>query len=317
MTEEEFRRVHSIYINLRNAFDQVLVGQKNVKDIATKALLVDQNTKILAIGNPGFGKTTLAKFWGSNFISERIQMSSDMLPIDIVEQLKNKTNLQFLLVDEFNRASGKAQSAFIELLEEHQISTPEKVYQFSNFYVFATCNNKETAGIFNIPQALYDRFDINLYFEPLSIEDKRIILFNDFTPASGVEIGPATLDFVKSMVEKFPVGRQDEDIMLQAISMIGAIKMGKKDLFASSNIRADKFILKLAKLTAMLNGRGYLLPSDIVDYINSVYMHRIDQNLVEIGEPRVINAFDEVKEQILSIKRKKENNVFINLKRGM
>ena len=74
-------------------------------------------------------------------------------------------------------------------------------------------------------------------------------------------------------------------------------------LFGGSNIRAHKFALKLAKLTALRNGRSQIFPSDIVDFVNYIYMHRIDQNIACIGEKQVLDKFDEVKSKILSMKR--------------
>ena len=86
---------------------------------------------------PGVGKTTLAhalaRTLGLDF--QRIQFTSDLLPADIlgVSVFDRDSSAfkfhpgpvfsQVILADEVNRATPKAQSALLEAMEEHQVTT--------------------------------------------------------------------------------------------------------------------------------------------------------------------------------------------------
>lgn len=304
-------KVMETYQSTISSLDEVLIGQKNVKKVIASSILCDSNSKILLTGNTGTGKTTLSKFLGSSFCLERISVTSDMIPSDIQEQLRNKPRMNFLQIDEFNRASGKVQSAFIELFAEKQMSIGGVQYKFDDFYVFATQNSADISGIFNVPQAVYDRFDVNVYFDDLTEEEKRFLLFSEFEPATMSSLSLEELKLCKIAVSKFQSGKskgeikKDEDVMMKAFEIIDSMTMKEKKMFAGSNIRAHKFALKLAKINALANGRNYLLSADIADFVNYLYMHRIDQNIARIGDYEVEERFYDVKQQILSIKRRK------------
>lgn len=306
--ERLIEKVMDIYESTISSLNEGLIGQNNVKKVVASSLLCDPNSRILLTGNTGLGKTTLSNFLGSSFHLERISVTSDLLPSDIQEQLKNKQNMNFLYIDEFNRANGKTQSSLVELFAENKMSINGVTYQFGDFYVFATQNSADISGIFNVPQNVYDRFDVNVYFDDLTEEEKRILLFGD-KPAEKSNLTLESFKLCQLAVAKFHINqnekekKKDEDMMMEIFHLIDGMTIENQKLFAGSNIRGHKFALKLAKLTALANGRDYLLPADIVDYINYLYMHRINQNVAEINDHNVEERFYEVKQKILSIKR--------------
>lgn len=296
--------VSQIYRDTIDTLDKVLVGQSNVKKVVASAILCDTNSKMLLTGDIGMGKTTLAAFLANSFNSERISVTSDLIPTDIFNQLKNKQHLRFLHLDEFNRANGKVQSAFIELFAEKQLSIGGDKYTFGDFYVLATQNSKDISGVFSVPQTVYDRFDVNIFFEELTEEDKRRILFaEDCVPSSIIR--EQDILFTKKTVDNFKLRQEDQNLFMQMFDIIDTLTFNNKKLFAGSNIRAHKFAIKLAKLNALVDGRDYILPRDLVSFINYLYNHRINQNIVEIREENVLTILDEAKSDILSLKRQK------------
>lgn len=305
MEKNDIEKVAQIYEAMLHSFDEVLIGESNVKKIITSAMLCDTNSRILLTGNTGTGKTSLTNYLASSFNSKRISVTSDMIPSDIQEELKDNKKMSFLQIDEFNRASGKVQSTFIELFAENQMNFGGEKYSFNDFYVFATQNSADIAGVFNVPQAVYDRFDINVYFDALTEDEKRELLFRGFEPAKKSHINLADIEFTKKAVSSFTTNEKDEDIMMQIFELIDDMKLDGKSLFAGSNIRAHKFALKLAKLQALASGRYYLLPCDISDFINYLYKHRIDQNITISNEDDINNRFYDTQKQILSLKRSK------------
>jgi MoxR-like ATPase len=111
-----------------------LLGQKQVIRYCLAALVAEGHVLIESV--PGLGKTTLAKGI-SEIISgkfSRIQMTSDLMPSDIIGFLKptgNGFQLEFqkgplftnvLLADELNRTTPKTQSALLEAMAEYQVT---------------------------------------------------------------------------------------------------------------------------------------------------------------------------------------------------
>ncbi len=297
--------VMMVYDSVFHSLDYVLVGQNSVKKVVTASLLCDTNSKILLTGDTGTGKTTLSNFLASGFKSERISVTSDMIPSDVQEQLKSKSDMQLLQVDEFNRASGKVQSTFIELFAEKRMSVNGATHRFNDFYVIATQNSKDISGIFNVPQAVYDRFDVNVYFSSLSDEEKRLLLFGGFEPSTQCTINQRHLSATKKVIDNFPMDEKDEEVMLKVFNLIDGMELDGEPLFAGSNIRAHKFALRLVKLFALTQGRTTFLATDILNFLDYVYMHRINQNIARIGDSEVVARFNDIKNKVYSIKRKR------------
>lgn len=302
-TINDMKKVQGIYHSVLSSLDNVLIGQTDVKKAIATSILCDSNSKILLVGNTGTGKTTLSNYLASSFNSERISVTSDLLPSDVQSQLINRMDMRSLQLDEFNRASGKVLSAFIELFAEKQLSMAGKKYSFNDFYVFATQNNADISGTFNIPQAVYDRFDVNIFFGNLTEEEKRQLFFSGFKPSTKSSISELDLNTTKTAVDSFSTDEKDQDILMKIFDLIDSMTINDKRLFAGSNIRAHKYALKLAKLSALVSNRNYILATDVAEYINYLYMHRIDQNVAKLYDTSVSNKFENVKDEIMQIKR--------------
>jgi MoxR-like ATPase len=126
---------------------------------------------------PGVGKTTLAhvlaQTLGLNF--HRIQFTSDMLPADIIGVAIYERDTgafkfhpgpifsQVILADEVNRATPKTQSALLEAMEEHQVTTEGETRKLPEpFFVIATQNPSEQVGTFPLPESQLDRFAMRI-----------------------------------------------------------------------------------------------------------------------------------------------------------
>ncbi len=306
--EDIIKRVRSIYEQIYSDLDKVLIGQSHAKKVITSSFLCDKNSKILLTGNTGTGKTTIANYLGSCLQKEKISVTSDLLPSDVQEQLINSSGFNLLHIDEFNRASGKLQSAFLELFAERQISYTGTTYGFNSFYVLATQNSADIAGIFNVPQAVYDRFDVNVYFELLSSSEKRELFFSDFEPRKKGFINPEDIDYTTGAVANFELTEAEEDFLLKVFDMVDSLEYNGKPLFGGTNIRAHKFAIKLAKINALADGRSFIKPSDLTDYIVSLYLHRINQNVANVDNQDVHDMFDKLNKDVLALRLKKGHN---------
>lgn len=152
-----------------DALDSVILDKPELTRLALSCIVAGGHLLLQDV--PGMGKTVLAhalaKVLGLDF--RRVQFTSDMLPADILGMMifqdgqftyqKGVIFTQILLADEINRASPKTQSALLEAMEERQVSVEGRTYALPvPFFVIATQNPLQEAGVYPLPQSQLDRF---------------------------------------------------------------------------------------------------------------------------------------------------------------
>lgn len=303
---KSLEEIEEYYNMMKDYFDTLIVGEAHAKDVIIMSLLCYKNARILISGKPGTGKTTISDSLAKNFESKKISITSDLLPSDIIGAVVRKENLEFLQLEEINRTSPKSQSGLIELLGSNIITTDEGIQKFKDFYCIATQNDSEIAGIFDTPQAIYDRFDVNVNFGNLTYDELEEVLF-DFHRK--VEEAPFNLrevtDITSKIIDEFQYSKLDRYVIMQSIMKIKETKHYGKDLFGSSNIRGDQFTLRIAALHALVSDRTSIFPEDIVDYISNIYLHRIDQSVLKMNSQEAKEKMNEIQKKVLSIQRPK------------
>lgn len=305
--DENVKLIREYYMQVKNYLDTLVIGEEHAKDVIISSMLCDKNSRILLTGRTGTAKSTISNNLAQNFISKKISITSDLLPSDILNTIINTPDLQFLQLEEANRASGRVQSSLIELLADNKITTDEKEMTFSDFYVFATQNDSEIAGIFDVPQAIYDRFDVNIKFGNLTTIELEQVLFEYTTKVNEAKIDlKKIIALTTKEIENFIYNLEDRRIIIEATKVIDSATYGKKELFASSNIRGHLFAKKIAAFHALVNGRKYILSDDISDYISNIYLHRINQAVLKMNDVEAGQVIDGLKEKVLSIKRNRK-----------
>ena len=85
-----------------------------------------------------------------------------------------------VLADELNRGSPKSQSAFLEAMEEKNISIDGQTYKLPDpFFVIATQNPMDSSGTSTLPDSQLDRFMISFSLSELNDQDKILMLKNN------------------------------------------------------------------------------------------------------------------------------------------
>ena len=81
------------------------------------------------------------------------------------------------MADELNRGSPKAQSAFLEAMEEKNVTIDGESYNLPEpFFVIATQNPMDTSGTSSLPDSQLDRFMISYSLSDLDQKEKILML---------------------------------------------------------------------------------------------------------------------------------------------
>jgi MoxR-like ATPase len=274
---------------------RVVVGQDRFLERVMVAILAQGH--LLVEGVPGLAKTltvkTLANTMRGQF--KRIQFTPDLVPADLVgTRIYNQKTGDFstslgpvfanlLLADEINRAPAKVQSALLEVMQERQVTIAGETHKVpSPFLVMATQNPIETEGTYPLPEAQVDRFMMKVLVDYPSDEEEFVIVQRVTGPA--VDVTPVASTEQLAMLQK--ECREvyvDPSLVQYAVKLVSATRQperhGLKDLGRfityGASPRATINLVEGARALAMLRGRGYALPEDMVDLVPDVLRHRV------------------------------------------
>ncbi|MFT4729181.1 MAG: MoxR-like ATPase [Granulosicoccus sp.] len=180
---------HRRFRDVRNSLLTQLVGLESLVDRLLVALLTKRH--ILIEGPPGVAKTRTIKCFADALDVQfvRIQATPDLLPADITgtdiyqqqtgefKFLPGPLFNNIILVDDINRAPPKVQSALLEAMGEHQITTGGITRKLEEpFLVAATQNPIEHEGTYPLPEAQLDRFIFFVNLDLPNVEHERRIL---------------------------------------------------------------------------------------------------------------------------------------------
>jgi len=176
---------------VRSEIGKIIVGQQDVVDGVLICLLAGGH--VLLEGVPGLGKTTLLRTLSRvmHLKYSRIQFTPDLMPADIVGSMiidteSGSKSLRFqpgpifahlVLADEINRATPKTQSALLEAMQEHTVTSGTSTHQLEPpFLVMATQNPIEMEGTYPLPEAQLDRFLMKILVKYPSRSDLNTIV---------------------------------------------------------------------------------------------------------------------------------------------
>lgn len=274
---------------------RVVVGQDHFLERVLVAILAGGH--LLVEGVPGLAKTltvnTLARTMRGTF--KRIQFTPDLLPADLVgtrmyhqgtgefSTVRGPVFANLLLADEINRAPAKVQSALLEVMQEKQVTIAGETHRVPMpFLVMATQNPIETEGTYPLPEAQVDRFMMKVLVGYPS-EDEEVVIVNRVT-GPRIDVSPiATPEQLTELQEECRAVYVDPGLIQYAVRVVSATRRpasyGLDDLdryvtFGASP-RATIGLIEGARALALLRGRHYAVPEDVIDLVPDVLRHRL------------------------------------------
>ncbi|MFT6927541.1 MAG: MoxR-like ATPase [Psychromonas sp.] len=304
---------------LRSYLNKMILGQSELVDGLLIALLADGH--ILVESPPGLAKTrainALSKGIEGDF--HRIQFTPDLLPSDLTgtdifrqetgEFIFEKGPLfhNLILADEINRAPAKVQSALLEAMAERQITVGKTTYPLPElFLVMATQNPLEQEGTYPLPEAQLDRFIMHLELDyPNAETEKEILKLNqkEILKEKIAEVTPLLNEQIFTIRQEIMTVKMAPHLEQYLIDLIIATRQPqnygtqlKEWISYGASPRATLALMRTAKARAWLDGRDFVMPSDIIQNLYPVLRHRLI--LSYEAEAQGINANSVIQEII-------------------
>ncbi|BCJ54603.1 MoxR-like ATPase [Actinoplanes sp. NBRC 14428] len=291
MTDTDARLLEQTLFEVK----KVIVGQDRLVERLLTALLAGGHC--LLEGVPGVAKTlaaeTLAVAVGGSF--RRIQFTPDLVPSDIIGTRIYRASREsfdvelgpvmanLVLADEINRAPAKVQSALLEVMAEGHVSIGGRTHPVPRpFLVLATQNPIESEGVYQLPEAQRDRFLMRVVVGYPDDQDELGILYRmgGTRPAARAVLDPERLMALQDRArEVFVHHALAEYVVRLVLATRDPARFGLPEVAAQlaygASPRATLGLVAAGRALALLRGRDYVLPADILDIAPDVLAHRL------------------------------------------
>ena len=305
--------------DIRSEVHKSIVGLTNHIDTLTLSLLTGGH--VLLEGLPGTAKTFLAVSFSNTLSLEnkRIQSTPDMMPGDITgTRIYNPKTLEFdfhagpifanmVIVDEINRAPPRTQAAFLEAMQEGQVTVDGETSILDQpFMVLATKNPLEYEGTFPLSPTQLDRFMFRINLDYPTMDEEVEILRNKTksSESSGriiskdqilqarkfiidnMSIDDGISDYISSIVQST---RTKEDVIIGASPTASVSLLNASRGYAAIIRGSDKVTTEDVKAVAfdVLNHRLLIKQSDIsdsgTDAESSISAEKIITDIIQSG----------------------------------
>ena len=265
---------------------------------------------------PGTGKTLTASVFATalNIEFSRVQFTPDLLPADVLgTSIFNEREGEFefqegpifgsvILGDEINRAPPKTQAAMLEAMAEGQVSIEGETRQLPEpFFVIATQNPVEQEGTFPLPEAQVDRFLVKDKLGQPDTDGKIELLRRRAGRTESIPSADTVIDDPQRILDLQQVPeriRVDDDLYTYLAEIIG-LSHDDHRVEVGVSPRGLQRLFEAARARAVIEGREYVVPSDIQRISPTVLAHRLvltpEAQVNEVEKTEIIDAIlDEV-----------------------
>ena len=304
--EQDLEAVDNLEKARNNFFKEVgkkVVGQSEILEHLLISILTQGHT--LLIGVPGLAKTLIIKTLSDvlELSFNRVQFTPDLMPSDItgtelidVDKTSGQRSFRFfqgpifsniVLADEINRTPPKTQSALLEAMQEHNVTSGGQTYELDEpFFVLATQNPIEQEGTYPLPEAQLDRFMFSLNIDYPTEKDE-ISIVRGTTTINNDELKPimtkSEIIYYQNLVKRVPAS---DNVVKYAVKLTSATRPQSESApdFINESVdwgagpRASQHLVLGAKAKAILEGRPSPNISDIESLALPILRHRVLPN---------------------------------------
>ena len=323
--ENDVAKFQQTYRRIEAEISKVFVGQSKVVGDILKTIFAGGHA--LLEGVPGLGKTLLVRTISQvcSLTFKRIQFTPDLMPADIigtniiVEVAGGHKEFQFqfgpifaqiVLADEINRATPKTQSALLEAMQEHSVTSGGRTYRLKEpFFVLATQNPIEMEGTYPLPEAQIDRFLTKIFIDYPNPDELATIL--DQTTAAQkptVEkvISAEQILEMRKLTLEVPLAAHVKDLVSRICFATHpesekAPEIVKKYVRYGASPRGGQAMILMSKVAAIIDGRYSVSQQDVEANLLNCLRHRIIMSFE--GEAEGISHDDILNEALKAAKK--------------
>ena len=276
-------------VRILDAIETVVVGKRHQLQLVLSGLLAGGHVLIEDL--PGLGKTLIARSLAqvTGLTVGRVQFTPDLMPADVTGSLLyNQQSHEFtfrqgpifhnvIIADEINRAPPKTQASLLEAMQERQVTVDGVSHPLPRpFMVLATQNPIEFEGTYPLPEAQIDRFLLRTSIGYPSAEDDAEIIRRRLSRRSDSVVLEAVVDEaqvlgLQSAMEEVVVS---DSVINYCVALVHATRTAGQ-VQAGSSPRGVEALVKLARATAVIDGRDYVTPDDVKVIAIPALAHRI------------------------------------------
>jgi len=298
--QQEVAGFRERFANLRSEIGKMIVGHEEVVEGVLVCLFASGHA--LLEGVPGLGKTLLIRTLAQalNLDFSRIQFTPDLMPADIIgtniiteDQQTRRRHFEFqrgplfaqiVLADEINRATPKTQSALLEAMQEHSVTTGGVQHRLKEpFFVMATQNPIEQEGTYPLPEAQLDRFFFKLLVGYSDRQELKAIIDRTTTgyrPDIQPTMSGEQIIAGQELVQRIIVAPHVQDYIIRLVLATHpqgafATEMVNKYVRWGSSPRGAQALTLAGKIYAMLDGRYNVSFSDAQRAVLPGMRHRL------------------------------------------
>ncbi len=269
-----------------SAVSEYVQGKNDLVRLLTVSLL--SSGHVLVEGLPGTAKTLLARSFAQAIGGEfrRVQLTPDLLPADITgfnlyrpdgssEFVRGPLFANVVMADELNRTTPRTQSAFLEAMQERQVTIEGTTYPLPHpFLVVASQVPYGGEGTFQLADVQVDRFAFRVWSGyPDREAETQVLELADVLEQPRVE--PVTTP--EAILELWELARKVHvsDLVRSYILDLVESLRGHDDVLRGPSPRAGLALYRGGRALALIKDRDYVIPDDIRTLAPSVLEHRV------------------------------------------